>query len=525
MTASFENEDVLMFADESDAQLDVGKLEAWKVMIIDDEPAIHDVTKIALADFTFGERRIEFISVTSGKEAKQAILDHPDTAVMLLDVVMETDHAGLDVARYVRDEAENHSVRIILRTGQPGQAPERKIITEYDINDYKEKTELTASKLFTLMYSSLRSYRDIIALEANKRGLENVITASSNVFELQNMQSFAEGVMHQITSLLHLEQNAAYIKADGLAACHEDEELTIIAGIGEFHNLIGQDAVTALDEKTVGDLQRAMEYGQNLYDKDRFTGFFRSSRGSENLVHMSGLGKLSNLDHSLMEVFAKNVGIAYENIELHQNIEETQREIVYMLGEAVETRSKETGNHVKRVAEISKLLALDYGLDADEAEVIRLASPMHDVGKIGIPDVILNKPGRHTEEEFEIMKTHAALGYDMLKASQRSILQAGAIIARDHHEKWNGEGYPDGRKEDDIHIYGRVVAVADVFDALGSDRCYKKAWPIEKILDLFQEEKGRQFDPRLVDGLLNNIDQVLAIRNEYADAGTEMIGA
>jgi len=123
-----------------------------------------------------------------------------------------------------------------------------------------------------------------------------------------------------------------------------------------------------------------------------------------------------------------------------------------MLGEAVETRSKETGNHVKRVAEISKLLALDYGLDSDEAEVIRLASPMHDVGKIGIPDAILNKPGRHTPEEFEIMKTHAMLGYDMLKSSKRRILKAGAVIARDHHEKWSGEGYPHGRSGEDIPL-------------------------------------------------------------------------
>ena len=233
--------------------------------------------------------------------------------------------------------------------------------------------------------------------------------------------------------------------------------------------------------------------------------------------NLSGLGTMSDLDRSLMEVFAKNIGVAFDNIELHQDLEETQREIVYMLGEAVETRSKETGNHVKRVAEISKLLALDYGLSNEEAEIMRLASPMHDVGKIGIPDAILNKPGRHTPEEFEIMKTHAMLGYDMLKNSKRRILQAGAMIARGHHEKWNGAGYPDGIKGDDIHIYGRITAVADVFDALGSDRCYKKAWPMEQILDLFNEESGQQFDPQLVDGLMNNLDSVIAIRDAFAD--------
>lgn len=517
MSSMFEGDDDLLFADEAESTPMQALGAKWKVMLVDDEPAIHDVTKMALSGFAFDGRGIEFISVRSGAAAKQAIFDHPDTAVMLLDVVMETDHAGLDVARFVREDAGNKTVRIILRTGQPGQAPERKVITEYDINDYKEKTELTAAKLFTLMCASLRSYRDIIALEANKRGLERVIAASSNIFELKNLQHFTQGVLQQITSLLHLDQDAAYLKADGLAAAHEGDTFKVIAGIGAFEAVAGADAAAHLTPTIVKDLQDAISHESNQYKDDRFTGFFKSSRGTENLLHLSGLGEVSELDRSLMEVFAKNVGVAYENMELHQDLEETQREIVYMLGEAVETRSKETGNHVKRVAEISKLLALDFGLDGEEAELIRLASPMHDLGKIGIPDAILNKPGRHTPEEFDIMKTHATLGYDMLKRSKRRILQAGALIARDHHEKWDGEGYPDGRSGDDIHLYGRIVAVADVFDALGSNRCYKQAWPMDKILALFAEQRGRQFDPRLVDGLMVNLDKIVAIRDAYAD--------
>jgi len=517
MRAGSELDDTLIFKDEIDDTTEFLRDKTWKVLIVDDEPAIHEVTKLALSDFSFDGKGAEFLSAFSGEEARQMVLEHPDTAVILLDVVMETDHAGLDVVRYIREEANNPDVRIILRTGQPGQAPERHVIADYDINDYKEKTELTSQKLFTLMYSSLRSYRDIIALEANKKGLEKVIEASANILELQNMQQFTNGVLQQITSLLHLDEQAAYMQTDGLAVMHEDENLTILAGVGAFQDSIGQNAIKHLPADAVRELQKAMEQQKNLYNDDRFTGFFKSSRGSENLVHLSGIGKLSDLDCKLMELFAKNIGVAFENIELHQDIEETQREIVYMLGEAVETRSKETGNHVKRVAEISKILALDYGLDTDEAEIIRLASPMHDVGKIGIPDHILNKPGKHTPEEWQVMKTHAILGHDMLKKSKRRILRAGAVIARDHHEKWNGEGYPDGRSGEDIHIYGRIAAVADVFDALGSDRCYKKAWPIEKVLDLFQEERGRHFEPRLVDGLMHNLDKVVAIRDHYAD--------
>ena len=200
-----------------------------------------------------------------------------------------------------------------------------------------------------------------------------------------------------------------------------------------------------------------------------------------------------------------------------EEIINTQKEIIYTMGEIAETRSKETGNHVKRVAEYSKILALKLGLHVEEVEMLKLASPMHDVGKVGIPDNILNKPGKLTSEEFDIMKTHAQLGYDMLKHSSKPILQAAAIVAHGHHEKYNGKGYPNGTKGEDIHIYARITAVADVFDALGSDRCYKKAWDDEKIWKLFREESGEHFDPKVIDVFFDNLDEILEFRDTHKD--------
>jgi len=146
-----------------------------------------------------------------------------------------------------------------------------------------------------------------------------------------------------------------------------------------------------------------------------------------------------------------------------------------------------------------------------------MASPMHDIGKLGIPDAILNNPGQLTPEDFEIMKTHAQLGQDMLDRSERPILKAAAIMAGQNHENWDGSGYPRGTAGEDIHLYGRITEVADVFDALGSSRAYKKPWPIEMIVDLFREERGRQFDPALVDILLGKLDEFLEIRREFLD--------
>lgn len=202
---------------------------------------------------------------------------------------------------------------------------------------------------------------------------------------------------------------------------------------------------------------------------------------------------------------------------LLQEIESTQREIVYTLGTIGESRSTETGNHVRRVAEYSKLLGLYSGLSEDEAERLRIASPMHDIGKVSIPDAILNKPGKLTESEFEIMKQHASAGYDILKYSSRPILKTAAIVAYEHHEKWDGSGYPQGLKEEEIHIYGRITAIADVFDALGSDRVYKLAWKDEDIFNFFKRQRAKHFDPQLIDIFFEHLDEFLTIRDKFQD--------
>ena len=225
-------------------------------------------------------------------------------------------------------------------------------------------------------------------------------------------------------------------------------------------------------------------------------------------------GQLSNSFNNMTSTIEKNIT---EIEDLYIEIENTQKEIIFTMGAAGELRSKETGQHVKRVAEYSKLLAQLSGLSDNEAELIKLASPMHDIGKVGIPDAILHKPGKLTPEEFEIMKTHAQLGYNMLKGSNRTILKSAAIVAHQHHEKYNGKGYPQGLKGEDIHIFGRITAVADVFDALGSERAYKKAWADSKILELFEEEKGQHFDPKLIELFMKNKKRFYKIRDMYKE--------
>jgi Response regulator containing a CheY-like receiver domain and an HD-GYP domain len=222
-------------------------------------------------------------------------------------------------------------------------------------------------------------------------------------------------------------------------------------------------------------------------------------------------------DLEYLSLAASYAGKSLESVMLHEEIVATQKEIIFRMGEIGESRSKETGNHVKRVAEYSYLLALGLGLPQEEAEKIRMASPMHDIGKVAIPDAVLKKPGKLTDEEYEIMKTHTTIGYNLLKGSNRELLRTAAHIAYEHHEKWDGTGYPRGLKGEEIHLYGRITAVADVFDALGSDRVYKKAWELDRIINLFREERGRHFDPKLVDVFMEQLPRILEARDRYKD--------
>ena len=217
---------------------------------------------------------------------------------------------------------------------------------------------------------------------------------------------------------------------------------------------------------------------------------------------------------SLTAVYsAKTVESAMLNMEL----EATQREIIHILGEVSEYRSEETGDHIQRVAEISYMLAKFLGLPEDESERIRLAAPMHDLGKVGIPDAILNKPGRFTDDEYTIMKTHSEIGYNMLHNSKRKLLRFAAEIARSHHERWDGRGYPKGIAGEEIPLAGRICSVADVLDALSSPRCYKQPWPEDKVKEEFQKQRGGQFQPELVDVLMEHWDEIYRLYRHDPD--------
>ncbi len=200
-----------------------------------------------------------------------------------------------------------------------------------------------------------------------------------------------------------------------------------------------------------------------------------------------------------------------------QEIELTQRELIYTIARISDIHSAETGNHIKRVSEYAKLLATLAGYDEEKAEVFKLAAAMHDVGKIGISHDILNKPGKLTAKELSIMQEHPNIGHDILSQSKRPLLKAAAIVAHQHHEKFDGSGYPRGLKGKQIHILGRITTLADVFDALDTKRSYKKRWTLNETMHFIQSESGKHFDPRLVELMVKNFRHFKKIRERFPD--------
>ncbi len=256
---------------------------------------------------------------------------------------------------------------------------------------------------------------------------------------------------------------------------------------------------------------------QNIFEKEVYNAsVLHKAINGKNIYLNTAYIPIFDLEHNVIEIVCIHHDLTAV-IELNREINDTQREIIYTLGEVTESRSNETGNHIQRVAEYTAVLAKYMGYDHQEIETIKIASTMHDVGKIAIEDAILKKPGKLTDEEFTRMKEHAIIGYNIFKNSKRPILQAASVIAKEHHEKWDGSGYPEGLKEEAIHPYGRIVALADVFDALGSDRVYKKAWDMERILDFFKEQRGKHFDPQITDIFFEHLNEFLAIRDRYRD--------
>jgi response regulator RpfG family c-di-GMP phosphodiesterase len=495
--------------------------QPWKVLVVDDEVDLRRLTALNLRGFQFGGRSLELIEAASGHEAREKLAEHPDIAIALVDVVMETDDAGLKLVDYIRNELGNRMIRLVIRTGQPGVAPERFVIDNFDIDDYKDKTELTTEKLYTTVRTALKGYRDLQTIQLNRTGLARILDVTPELYNLQldRLEEYFLGVLMQIIGICNLEHSGMISTIDGLVATMEGKDIRIRAGTGEFRKDAGGEArsheIAELCSQSVLSHEMSSELRKGalivpLQVKSEVLGFVYLEAGTE----------LTPDDRELIQIMANQCGAALDNFRLHHSLAESYDEAIDMLAHMAEFKDSATGSHIRRMQEYTRRLAKAVGCSDSEADVYAKASRLHDVGKVGIPDNILRKRGALTDEESVVMRRHTRIGDAVL--SRSASLAVARVVAKSHHEHWDGSGYPSGLAGTDIPFAARVVAVVDVFDALVSCRPYKDAWQVERAAAQIAAGLGTHFDPAIAEAFLKlyregRLDDLIAITDESGE--------
>ena len=324
-------QDFVTFIEDAAPEASDEHARRWKVVVIDDDHAVHDGTRFALYDYTLNGQGLEIISAFSAEQGREVLREHPDTAVVLLDVVMENDVAGLELVDFIRKQLKNETVRIILRTGQPGQAPERRVIIDYDINDYKAKTELTADKLFTTLTAALRSYQQLQKLVETRRGLEIIVDAASTLFDFRSMQRLAEGVLTQIASLLNVDCAGILVLREGEQS---HESFSVLAGSGCYQQYTGALTLEAELHLLV---QEAFNRRCHEFQPRRSVLYMLTGSGREIVVLLEAARQLSDTDRALVEVFCSRLSAAFDNVILYEAIQAAYAR----LEERVDERTRE----------------------------------------------------------------------------------------------------------------------------------------------------------------------------------------
>ncbi len=448
----------------------------WKILVVDDEPDVHAITSVVSKTIKYDGKGVLLISAYSSEEAKRILTNSDDIAIAIVDIVMEKKDSGFELIKFIREELKNDTIRIVVRTGQPGYAPPREVVLKYDINDYREKSELTSNALYTMIIGRLREYETIVELKKQRELLRRTNEILGETLKKNDFEEKVEG---------------------------------LISGLQVFSSLINPACTIEVESEFEKSNKNPNWVEFSKTDNDYFLKLAYPDLDKTYIVKASFGEELKKDYQDIADIFFKQFSLLFQNHALLNEQISILEKIIYFISETVETRSLETGEHVKRVGNISLALAKELKLPEEKLNYLSLAAMLHDIGKIGIPDSILNKPGKLSEDEFEIMKTHTVLGYRILSVLDHPFFELASTIALFHHENWDGSGYPKGLKEEEIPIEARVVAVVDVYDALTSDRVYRPAWSEQDALDFIQKQKSIKFDPKIVDIFFESYEKII----------------
>lgn len=445
--------------------------DKWNILIVDDEEEVHSVTKLVLMDYEFDHRPLNFISAYSGKEAKQILSNQENIALILLDVVMETDHSGLELVEWIRKDLDNQKTRIILRTGQPGKAPETDVIMSYDINDYKGKTELTTQKLFTTVTASLRSFRDLSIIEITKQGLEAILDSTRSLYEAESFKSFAAGALEELTAILDLNLITSPKSTKGVAIKKIGEQFTILAGAGAYSEAANLPIEEYFPSDICNNIRKTYESKTSTFIDNYYFGFFQTDDGMENILFLEGFDSFSRIKENLLKVFTQNVNSAFNTLHQRHTLLSVYEKALEHLINSFSTLmiGKPSGQILTGylAAYIGRLCDLEEGDITD----LLLAASLYKI--------------------------------DNITALPESQINEAAIIAQQIGEHWDGNGSDSSLKGTEIHLFSRITSIAVYLDQALSTRKN-----LNTISSLISKNSGRQWDPDICRIVINQLHSI-----------------
>ncbi|HYD66553.1 HD domain-containing phosphohydrolase [Azospirillum sp.] len=498
---------------------------AWTVLVVDDGSAIEDTLRL-LAGIHYKNTPLTLLSADTVDRAKELLGKHPDIAVVLLEPVLGGANQGLELVPFIRNALGNHRIRIMVHTGHPEMAPERDVVDNHEVDGYLTKAEATADRLRTTLVTALRALGRVRAEGSLRYGLAKLIVATGELAKIKRPQHFHQDLLDRLTFMLGMGK-------DGLLCVHgdgsspDDGAIRVMAASGRFAPWKGGDVAAVPEESVSATVRHVLASGETVRTP-QCVSFAIKARGVTGLAYVAGECALRDYNWQWVEVFRMKAESAFENTLLISELGAVQEATVLTLARLSEHKDELNAGQLRRLelltTEIARILhernACPDEISEDLVDRIGLASLLHDIGMLFVPEHIQTREGELDDEDYELIQQHADAGYRLLKEAANSLrgpsfLATAAEIALHHHERFDGSGYPSNLKGSDIPLSARIVAVADVFDALVSDRHHRRAWPAADAIRWTVDRAGTQFDPVVIDAFKAAIERLTATTPDW----------
>lgn len=504
----------------------------WDVLVVDDEPSVQEVTELALSRLTCEGLPICLHFASSVEEAINLLHRIPNISVVLLDVIMEGDLSGLDLVNYVRKTLNNHHIRFIIRTGQAGISSEIQVIQNYDIQGYWNKVDLTVKQLRNVVIAAIRNYTSLLRIE-RRREISDFILKQSRLLQDESLDErmFVELMSN---SLISLFQHTSFATPQEAALGQGFFSLALIKSYALEARTMIVAAHGVCDQSWLGPLEsfprkESREEILEMMALNEPIAMTENDAHLRLLIRFSAKGLLetalfvegaaNSIDPSHLMTMATHAQTIFKNMSSYWLTRRSYTESALRLAGIVEARmSGPSDSYLIRIYAQVRLMALMAGCTEREAELFAHGASLHDIGKIKLPDAILMKPTALTSAEWEVIKTHPLIGYELLSDPSHQDLQSGATIALEHHERWDGQGYPNGKRGLDISLGARITAIVSVHDRLLNDRPYRSAWERDKVIAYIKDSAGSLFDPDLIAKFTGIYDDIVEISRRYPNS-------